>query len=183
LSALVNIDGEVFGMWRVMGRAPVMGKRLAANWWCLCACGTFKHVPSSALRNGQSFSCGCTRDYKHSVIKPTDPHVYSARWVIYRDTAKRRGFAFDLTLSQFVEIVTKDCHYCGSAGALPVRKERKYGQNLLMNGIDRLENTIGYRAGNVVPCCTICNTMKHVANSDDFLSRVRRIAERHATST
>ena len=180
MSALVNIAGEVFGVWQVMGRAPMINTRSAANWWCLCICGTFKAVPGSALRNGQSFSCGCTRDYKHNVISPTDPRVYAARHATYRDTAVRRGLSFDLSLLEFIGVVTQACHYCGVSASLPVRKARKYGQTLRMNGVDRVVNTIGYRPDNVVPCCTTCNAMKLTQNKEDFIARVKRIAARHS---
>ena len=179
MARLVNIAGEVFGFWRVMDRAPQHNTRTAANWWCLCVCGAYRAVPGAALRSGQSISCGCMRTYSHVKIEHDDPKLYSARYVIYRDTAARRGLVFALTLAEFIEVAKLDCHYCGARPALPIRKERKYGQSLLMNGIDRVVNSVGYFRNNVVACCTTCNAMKLTQNLEDFLARIHRIAQRH----
>lgn len=41
------------------------------------------------------------------------------------------------------------CYYCKM-------KDKKY-----LNGIDRLNNSIGYMRNNTVPCCDICNNLKN----------------------
>jgi hypothetical protein len=45
----------------------------------------------------------------------------------------------------------------------------------LRNGIDRLDNTIGYIEGNVVSCCDICNYSKHTKGYIEFLSWIDKV--------
>jgi len=44
-----------------------------------------------------------------------------------------------------------------------------------MNGVDRVNNKIGYRVDNCVPCCSVCNIMKNTLGVADFLAHVQRI--------
>ena len=82
----------------------------------------------------------------------------------HRKDAKRRNYAFNLTLNQFRGIVTQTCLYCGltsEAGKL--------------NGIDRIDNTKGYELNNCVPCCTKCNRMKLDHTVDQFHAQICKI--------
>jgi hypothetical protein len=62
--------------------------------------------------------------------------------------AKRRALDWDITLHEYLYIISKPCYYCG--GALP----------LTGSGLDRMDNTQGYVPNNVVSCCTVCNRIK-----------------------
>jgi hypothetical protein len=68
--------------------------------------------------------------------------------------AKVRDLEWGLTLEQFAEINSKSCYYCGHH--LPEAG----------SGLDRVDNSKGYVANNVVPCCTECNR----ARLDQFTS-------------
>jgi hypothetical protein len=52
------------------------------------------------------------------------------------------------------------------------------GGYYLYNGIDRVDNTLGYSKENCVSCCKICNYMKQVLTLEEFYSHIRRIHER-----
>lgn len=83
-----------------------------------------------------------------------------------RFTARKRGIEFSITMDEFAALVRDDqCHWC--AGPLP----------LLRPGLDRLDNAIGYVAGNCVACCWICNVMKGTMSAQDFVERCRKIVE------
>jgi hypothetical protein len=43
------------------------------------------------------------------------------------------------------------------------------------NGIDRVDSSMGYVAGNVVPCCSTCNRMKLDHSYDDFIAHIKKI--------
>ena len=79
----------------------------------------------------------------------------------YKSNAKARGLSWELTDEQFLELVTKDCTYCGHS--------QKY------NGIDRIDSSKGYTINNCVPCCTWCNVMKLNYNESEFLAHIRQI--------
>lgn len=170
-------SGATFGAWTVLQRGARGRCGDQAMWLCRCQCGEERLVRSGALRRKQSLSCGCTRTYCHNTIPAGDPQEYVWRFNTYEDKAKRRSHEFELTLSQFITIVGQDCHYCGAAPAMPVRSRRKRTAASLMNGIDRVDNSVGYVLDNCVPCCTWCNEMKRHRPQSDFLEHVRRIAQ------
>ena len=60
VSRLIDLAGQRFGRWLVLGRARDHGK-YGTYWLCRCDCGTERPVPAPALRQGRSLSCGCTR--------------------------------------------------------------------------------------------------------------------------
>ena len=89
------------------------------------------------------------------------------RYRDYKFSAKRRGFAFDLTKEQFKNITSKKCHYCGGFSG-------KY-ENERFNGVDRMNGEEGYYEHNCVPCCMTCNCMKLRLESDDFIEHAKKI--------
>ena len=46
----------------------------------------------------------------------------------------------------------------------------------LHNGIDRIDNNIGYESKNVVSCCKICNYAKSNMNYKDFILWIQKAA-------
>lgn len=68
------------------------------------------------------------------------------KFKLYRDKAKERNLAFNLTFNEFMLFWQKPCHYCGF--------------DVLTIGLDRKDNTLGYTVENVVSCCPECNTAK-----------------------
>lgn len=60
-------------------------------------------------------------------------------------------------------IITKSCNYC---------------KNNFVNGargIDRIDSTIGYIPGNIVPCCYTCNIMKNILSVNNFFAHLKSI--------
>ena len=86
-----------------------------------------------------------------------------------RRKAIGRGHVFGLSISEFDEILSHPCFYCG-VGAL----EGKW------LGIDRMNSHLSYSYDNCVACCWPCNTAKGARSPDEFVSHVRRIAARFA---
>lgn len=58
MGRFVDLTGQQYGKWLVQARSM---QRLYGKpaWECLCECGTAKVVSGSALRMGESTSCGC----------------------------------------------------------------------------------------------------------------------------
>jgi len=79
--------------------------------------------------------------------------------------AKKRGYTFELTFNEFMGFWGLPCHYCGG--------------DINKIGLDRVDNTIGYTLENVIPCCSLCNTMKHTDTYDNFIARCVATATCH----
>lgn len=62
MSRLVDLTGQRFGRWLVVGRGTPTHKRYKPRpWACICECGRSAEVPGDNLKNGRSRSCGCLR--------------------------------------------------------------------------------------------------------------------------
>lgn len=94
----------------------------------------------------------------------------------YKQTAKRRKVSFDLTILEFRILVERSCHYCGDAPAQVARA--KSGETLKYNGVDRVNNSLGYSVENSVSCCGVCNRWKSSMSRDEFLKHIEKIFRR-----
>lgn len=83
-----------------------------------------------------------------------NPQLYFNR---YAYDASRRGLSFDLSYSEFTGIIAKGCHYCG------ILNEQAY------NGVDRVNNNVGYSISNCVSACKMCNYMKATYSPNEFI--------------
>lgn len=68
----------------------------------------------------------------------------------YNRRAMNKNIAFEITKDEFNEIKEKDCYLCG-----------KKNSNIHKNGVDRINNELGYIISNVKSCCGDCNYMKN----------------------
>ena len=55
--------------------------------------------------------------------------------------------------------------------------EVRAGVPITYNGIDRIDNNIGYIMDNSITCCETCNRMKRSHEYDFFLDHVKKICE------
>lgn len=83
-------------------------------------------------------------------------HNYKPRRRFYRykirankKSQKNNEFIFDLSNEEFTIITSKCCYLCG-----------KESDDFHTNGIDRINNNVGYEKNNVLPCCGDCNFLK-----------------------
>lgn len=87
------------------------------------------------------------------------------RWYEYQ--SKRVGRQFDIDFETFKKLTIDNlCYYCGS------ETDRL--------GLDRVDSSLGYFNGNVVPCCFRCNHAKSDMSQEDFLILCNKIAKNHA---
>ena len=82
----------------------------------------------------------------------------------YKKKAKERDLEWNLDDEDAKEMMTSPCTYCG---ILPEDR---------VNGIDRVDNAVGYVPSNCVPCCTTCNLMKGCMDALTFTERCSHIA-------
>ena len=146
--------------------------RRRPKWLCYCDCGNAPLVNSQALRSGNTKSCGCSRRNGKPFSKTED--AFQSLLANYRKTSERRNRTFTLTENQFREITKRDCHYCGTPPSLS--GEKRWAQSrYYYNGIDRLNNAIGYTPENSVAACGVCNFMKGRLPIESFLQQVNKI--------
>lgn len=93
----------------------------------------------------------------------------------YRKGAKKRGYSFELTREQFNTLTKQDCWYCGQKPAQVKYSGSDKRHYCLYNGIDRVDNAVGYTEANCIPCCGRCNRMKNVLSGEDFIGQIRKI--------
>ena len=170
-----DMTGQRFGRLLVVKFSEVRHEN--AHWLCKCDCGKTTIVSGGALRNGATRSCNCLRIelMKKNLSLPENEGALRALYRARKHDAKRRGYAFDLSVPEFDKIIHGACVYCGTSPKQIFRISSKPGVAYVYNGIDRVDNLKGYSVANSVPCCGVCNTMKGRLSSDVFLSQVTKI--------
>ncbi|NDB82209.1 MAG: hypothetical protein EB127_05625 [Alphaproteobacteria bacterium] len=105
---------------------------------------------------------GRERNYMKEHLKNLENHYRN-----YIVSSTKRGHGdFQLNFEEFQQLVTKPCHYCN------LIKEDE------ANGIDRVNNDIGYTKENCVPACWRCNRMKHFYHPEFFLEKCKIITKK-----
>ena len=96
----------------------------------------------------------------------------------YERAAVKRGHPFDLDLDEFLRLTQCVCSYCGAPPSTISSRNECNGQ-YVYNGIDRIDNKLGYIKGNMTPCCKNCNHAKHDLGFEQWMEWLDRIGRRH----
>lgn len=194
-SVWVNHTGKFFGKLFVKECLILSnGKNKQGLYRCKCDCG--KYIEISGMMLVRKNSCGClqkeTRKKKHienSLKKRSFSQLtINSSYYSHSHSAKLKG-KIPLSKEEWLKIVVMPCHYCGEIDIKNKTTNKTYRSNFgvtltpeieklyeaKINGIDRLDNTIGYVLNNCVPCCRQCNTMKMDYPVDIFLHKVDTI--------
>jgi len=140
---------------------------------CKCECGAEKSVRLSNMQQKKTVSCGC---YGKEINKTTHQgNTYrrksfgenSLNTLIkrYKRDAKIRNIDYILTRTDFVSLTSADCFYCGAKPSTVMKVPNSYG-DYTYNGIDRVDNNIGYTINNCVPSCKECNSKKNAITKE-----------------
>jgi hypothetical protein len=172
-----DLTGMVFGEMVVLGFAgyntPKSGKR-RPQWLIRCSCGVEKTMLGTTLRNTNAKSCG----HLHGVKSiPAGGAAVNLRLNQYKSSAAKYGREFSLSRDEFAALLLGDCTYCGISPSSVVRARGKFQKDFYYNGIDRVDNSLGYTVDNCVSCCGICNLMKRTMSVDDFIKHIHKVAE------
>lgn len=142
---------------------------------CLCECGITKEISLYNIIKERTKSCGC---YALEVIQKRKnnsyPSSFNALYYEYKIRSKKRNITFNLTKDEFMILIKSKCHYCGE---FPNKKFHRndYSDITIFNGIDRVDNQLGYVTDNCVACCEKCNFMKGTLPKNSFLEQVNKI--------
>lgn len=174
-----NLLGFHFGNLTVISRDKD-NTGSGAHWFCRCFCGNVLSIKGCSLSSGLRKSCGCTKPYVIGIMnslikrKGDGESAFNCLYSRYEKGAKRRGRSFEITKEEFKYITKQKCYYCGSE---PIQKivNKKVSGPYTYNGIDRIDNNIGYVLDNCVSCCKYCNYAKGKMSVDAFLLHVTKI--------
>jgi len=158
------------------GRLVALSYAGDKKWVCTCDCGTTKEVASRHLASGSTRSCGCLRNEESAARRALAYGEASFNHLLhsYKSRAALKGFAFTLSKKEFAELVNSDCEYCGQPPSR-VYYSKGSASPYVCNGIDRVDNTLGYTKENSAPCCKFCNRAKSNMSKDDFLDWIGRL--------
>lgn len=179
--------GDKFGDWTIAG--PSESKQVGAArkivFLCQCSCGKTQQVQKQNLRSGATKRC---YDCRLKNLSPPAPRRIPDGQVNingcfggYERGAARRGIPFLLTLEEFLDFSQKFCHYCGEPPSNiydlknPKTGQSRGGKAFIYNGLDRVDNRVGYSVDNCVSCCAMCNKAKGSLSYYDFLALVGRV--------
>lgn len=158
----------------------ILIKKEQLLWQCLCDCGTNFSSISKNISRGK-VSCGlCIVSSNGTRVVDKTITLYRSKIRTYKDVAKRRSLKWELEESLAIKLFQSKCHYCKQepAKSLSVYKNNRKGLRdveVLVNGIDRINNDAHYTQDNVVPCCFICNRAKSNLDYKDFLNWINKI--------
>lgn len=187
--------GDVYGSLTVISSTYSKTRNGSSQhrWVCRCECGTIVARRVTHLKH-KNPSCGCKRrkNIKTESGSHKHPQDASVNALISRmfHNAKTRGLEWELTKEQAMVLVFQDCYYCGDHPSqiytpyaskrsgkymTGVSEERVKNSTIKYNGIDRVDNSLGYTPLNCRPCCFTCNRAKGGMTESDFLAWVARI--------
>ena len=147
---------------------------------CECECGNTTIARSNALKSGRHASCGCLMKEK-IVDRQTKPNFEGLKHEVYRNymkAAKKRNYGFELTTDEFYKLLDNNCHYCGfqpHMGWKGTKRKTLDTTTFRINGVDRVNNNLGYNIDNCVSCCKFCNNSKNTMTTEEFISHINRV--------
>jgi hypothetical protein len=162
----INIPiGKRFGKLVVLSESEVRGdaKHRVVFWKVRCDCGREVEVRSHSLRSKKIKTCGCSRLNKDAAFNA----------VFYSYKNNKRGLVFKLSREELRFLTSSNCRYCG-VEPQGVSKSVASG-TYVYNGIDRVDNKIGYILDNCVPCCSPCNRAKSSQSLEGFKNWIKRL--------
>jgi len=172
LGKFIDLTGQRFDSLVVIERVK-NNKHNMVQWLCKCDCGNEIVLGRSLKRGMSKKSCGCQNKIQPNRLKYGEAS-FNLLFRQYKSAAKARNYSFELTKEYFKKITKQNCCYCEAESRQIKQQKTNYG-GYVYNGIDRVDNSIGYTEDNTVACCGVCNHAKKNMSKQDFLSWVERV--------
>lgn len=174
------VEGTKYNRLTIVSSTPKEGLRPSGRkkylFECQCDCGKKVWLTRQDITAGHTKSCGCYRIDLHRL--PPEQAAFNCLLTSYKSGAKKRGLNFKLTNDEFKTLTKAPCFYCGilPGNTLKIRvKNDPTRSQYIYNGVDRIDNFIGYVLSNCVTACTMCNLAKKNFSQADFLNWVERV--------
>jgi hypothetical protein len=167
--SLIDITGQTFNAWTVLGLAPKRTNRPERYWYCRCECGIIKVLSSYSVRKAGTKSCGCK---KNSLIAQANTrHGLAKRYTKWSPEyklfqyAKVRAKKYNLTFSLNLEdiVIPAKCPVLGLSLCTTHTKVQANSPTL-----DRFDNTQGYTKENIRVISYRANTLKSDATVEEL---------------
>ena len=94
------------------------------------------------------------------------PDAKCVSYASYRSRAEKKSLEFAITHDDYKSIIQQDCYLCG-----------KSTTETNINGVDRVDNTVGYTLENCKACCKECNHMKNQFAFGTLTEKIERITD------
>lgn len=172
-----DLSGQNYGHLKIIKESFIDGN-YRRYWECQCVCGTICVLRGDALINNTNVNCGCkTRELQSAKkILPNGTANISRVYRQYKKRGIESGKGFSLTREEFEFLIFSNCAYCDSPPSNCWKVESEFSSvALFYNGIDRVDNLIGYHKENCVACCIICNVAKSDMSLENFFKWVAAI--------
>jgi hypothetical protein len=153
-------------------------KHSGTLWKAICACGNETTITANQFNFNKKLSCGCLRIEQMGINAKSRLHETLKNRVVssLKSNVKRNhgGTVLEwcITDDDAFTLSQHCCYYCGS----PPQNTAKvtYGE-IRYNGIDRINNAIGYVKNNIAPCCWQCNRAKGDMHFAEFIAWIKQV--------
>lgn len=184
-----NRTGKKYGYLTFLEPVGEGGAGIGVKWRVRCDCGTEKVTDARDIVRGGTKTCGRGCAYHTKLVDawknneryskfPKEERFYRHMYKSYAKGAIEREKEWSLSFEEFNKIVNQSCVYCSSE---PTTRQVNNTKGIA-NGIDRVNNSIGYTPENCVTCCGVCNKMKSTLGIEVFIDRCLRIAATHLST-
>ena len=154
-----DLLNQRFGSLVVTGRSSRKDDGYQVHWDVVCDCGETSTAPGQLLRDGNRVRCS-NKCAPYVTEMSLNRQLY-----ICKQGAKTRGLSFELSTEEFRDLIQRNCFYCNE----PPSEHANGVLTYKSNGIDRLDNSIGYIKANCVTACASCNLAKGTKSVAEFL--------------
>jgi hypothetical protein len=141
-------------------------------------CGSLRIMDANYVKSGKTKACGCRSNGRTVRHNNKEEVAFRNMYNTYKFGAKNRNLTFELSHEEFHDLTKRNCVYCGTE---PIHERKsysgKYRPVYLGNGVDRIDNFLGYTKDNSAPCCSICNHAKHTMSATEFIAWLDRVAK------
>lgn len=152
------------------------------HWSFKCDCGTIFTTSKNSVLKGLTQSCGCLHSEQAAAIYKDigkrklviETSAINKLYASYKHGAESRNYCFEIDKEQFKNIIYKNCYYCDRIPE-QIAYNKSKSDSIFYNGIDRVDNNIGYILSNIVTCCKHCNRAKMSLSRNQFLQLIKDI--------
>lgn len=167
MTSLIDLTNYKIGKLTIVHRIKRKNNPVV-YWLCRCECGNMRTVNGEYLRKNRITSCKECAEYKFKGASNMGDAAFNSLYKGYERNAKSRNIKFSLSKEQFRIITSSNCFYCDKSPSQNAKTSQSYRGNYIYNGIDRVDNTIGYVVNNCVSCCKTCNRAKYQQTQQEF---------------